>query len=153
MKHLGIKILRSSDGKRHRGRDNPAPKPWRKVPCRYRTHCLRSRGGATDHSAKSAVPKARANIRLLFFSNIADQSEHSSRDGSHWIIHKSKQTARNEVKPLKLKCRSLSFPKCLTSNLSDLPSLHPIYIRKQLNFVFACILLDEEVAGKFNFEQ
>ena len=100
-------------------------------------------------------PKARAKLRLLFFSSIADQSEHSSisRDGSHWIIRKRKQTARNEVKPLKLKCRSLSFAKCLACNLSDLPSLHPIYIRKQLNFVFACILLDEEVAGKFNFEQ
>ena len=49
-------------------------------------------------------PKARAKLRLLFFSSIADQSEHSSisRDGSHWIIRKRKQTARNEVKPLKL---------------------------------------------------
>ena len=66
----------------------------------------------------------------IFFSSIADQSEDSSisRDGSHWIIHKRKQTARNEVKPLKLKCRSLSFHKSLACNLSDLPSLHPIQI-------------------------
>ena len=100
-------------------------------------------------------PKARAKLRLLFFSSIADQSEHSSisRDGSHWIIRKRKQTARNEVKPLKLKCRSLSFHKCLACNLSDLPSFHAICIRKQLNFAFACILLDQEVATKFNFDQ
>ena len=71
---------------------------------------------------------------LLFFSSIVEQWEHSSisRDGSHWIIHKRKQNARNEVKPLKLNCRSLSFHKCLACNLSNLPSLDPIYIRKHL---------------------
>ena len=43
--------------------------------------------------------KARAKMRLLFFSSIADQSEHSaiSRDGFHWIIHNRKQIAQNEV--------------------------------------------------------
>ena len=64
-----------------------------------------------------------------------------------------REIAQNEVKPLKLKCRSLSFAKCLACNLFDLPSLHPIYIQKQLNFTFACILLDQEVVAKFNFEQ
>ena len=53
-------------------------------------------------------PRARAKNRLLFFSSIGS----ISRDGSHWIIHKRKQNARNEVKPLELKCHPLSFHKC-----------------------------------------
>ena len=93
-------------------------------------------------------PKARAKLRLLFFSSIADQSEHSSisRDGSHWIIHKRKQTTQIKV----------PFP--FFSQMFGLQSvrftkLHAICIRKQLNFAFACILLDQEVAAKFNFDQ
>ena len=40
---------------------NPVPKPRRKVPCQNRTHCLRSRGGAPDRSAKSPVAKLRCD--------------------------------------------------------------------------------------------
>ena len=69
-------------------------------------------------------PKGRAKIRL----SILFKYRRPIR-----TLHKRKQTARNEVKPLKLKCRCLSFHKCLACNqLSDLPSLHPIYIRKQV---------------------
>ena len=34
--------------------------------------------------------------------------------------------ARNEVKPLELKCHSHSFHKCFACNLSNFQSLHPI---------------------------
>ena len=43
------------------------------VPCRNRTHCLRSRGGATDHSAKCPVaegPKVYGSMVLRLFGSI-----------------------------------------------------------------------------------
>ena len=51
----------------HRGRDNPAPKPLKDVPCRIRTQCIRFGGHAIDQWANTAQDRKQVE-KLGFYT-------------------------------------------------------------------------------------
>ena len=60
----------------HRGRDNPAPKPLKDVPCRIRTQCHQIGGQTTDQWANAIQDRKQVEKLGLytFLSVISDES-------------------------------------------------------------------------------